>query len=348
MKIKTLATTIPAAALLALAPAQPAAAADDTLGAVLGFGAGLITSNSTTQGSNAGELESWSIAAQIAGTAADRLWSHLAEAAPKGQMVMLLGTGQAFDPSAYAVVKGRTRWLKSRLDGVSCPADAKPTDRGATTTSLADLVPKLLGVLKSETSINDRIIQPPEAFWLNALAGRAGGRTIVTPGTLLPNPQAAVASDWLALVKEAGDSSCAQSKDAAAQPGKDVIAEIIAADAMFRKTEPGKMSLLEQASALEALGLGQTPLLMLRSAQQKVGGTLVQTRNILTALGAPGLRIGGGMVITWELTRIEAGGTSARVIAAGNLACTAPMRRLGTVNSTPIAATAAKNCQVSG
>lgn len=348
MKIKKLATMASASALLVLMPAQPAAA-DDTVAAVLGFGAGLITNNSTTLGNNAGELESWSVAAQIADAAADKLWGQLNQNAPAGRGVMLLGTSQAFDLSAYAMVKARTRWLDRRLGMATCPPPpGAKADAGTTVTSLPTILTAVQGVLKSETKIDDKIITPPEAFWLNAVAGSAKGRTIVTPTALLPKPDAAVANDWLALVDRAARTPCAQSKDPAAKPMQDLIAEITTTDAGFRKADAGKMSLLEQASALEGLGLGSTPLLVLRTSQQKVGGTIIQTKNIFTALGAPALRIGGGMVITWELSEIDAGGTGAKVITAGNLACTAPMRQLGTVNSTPMSkAVRAASCRIS-
>ncbi len=348
MKIKRLATMASASALLAVLAAQPAAA-DETLAAVLGFGAGLITNNSTTLGNNAGELESWSVAAQIADAAADTLWFRLNKSAPAGRTVMLLGTGQAFDPSAYATVQARTRWLGERYKMVEkkCPPlPGTKADDGAALTSLPTILTAVQGVLKSETKIDDKIIAPPEAFWLNAVAGRAKGRSIVTPGSLLPNPDAVVANDWLALVAKVFAIPCAQSKDTAAKPIQDLIAEITTTDAGFRKAEAGKLSLLEQASALEGLGLGSTPLLVLRTSQQKVGGTIIQTKNIFTALGAPALRIGGGMVITWELSEIEANGKKANVVTAGNLACTAPMRQLGTVNSTRLPPEALKNCQI--
>jgi hypothetical protein len=361
MKINKLATMASASAVLALLPAQPAAA-DDALIAALGFGAGLITSNTTSLGDNAGELESWSVAAQIADTAADKLWARLEDKAAKLNVdaadkstvsVLLLGTSQAFDPTAYATVTARNNWLTQLFTAAeaSCHAAAGAATKDATFTSPSAIVPAVLGVIKSETTINDKIIAPPEAFWLNAVAARKGARTIITPASLLPDPESAVATNWLALVNRSTRQdavNCAQAKHGAAPRMKDLIAEIAATDAGFRKADPGKMSLLEQASALDGLGLATAGLLVLRTSQQKVGGTIIQSKNIFTAFGAPAVRIGGGMVITWELSKIETGGKKSTVLAAGNLACTAPMRRLGTVNSTALSKDSLeKSCQIS-
>jgi hypothetical protein len=306
----------------------------DEESAILGFLAGAAGSGKTELGENAGTLEAWVIATDMAKAAGEKVWK-LGEGHVAGP-VLLLGKSDSFNPAAYQMVRGRTQMLRKTLEKAIDGADCA---RGITTTGAEDVIAKLAGLMQQDVKVSDKIIDPSEQFWINAVAGTApAGKTVYLASSLVPNPEAQVVLAWQKLYDDATkiDGECLKKNE----PLKQAVGLVEATQKSFSTAGEGKLSPLESASAFEPLlspdGPGQ--LTVLRTSIEKAGGTVIQTKNILTTLGLmPAVTMSGGIIVTYQYQGFDAKqGGPLSLKAAGNFACTGPMRTLTSANNRTI------------
>lgn len=325
---------------ICLAASQPVQA-DDTTSGLLGFLAGGAGSGKTELGDHAGEIEAWAIATQTAMTASKGVWKEIAKENPSAN-VLIVDSSAKFSLMPYWLVSNRTKTMSEEL----AKAEAKACSPiKILSTEEADVksdspLPTLAGLVLSDKKIDDITIEPSKPFWLNALASKSNRSAAGFNGkayllsSLNPNPFAEVSSNWTKFVDRAKQEIAActagakenDKRKAALGAVGDLISET---DKAFKEADKDSQSILEQASQLEPL-LKDGPLLILRTDLEKVGATVVTTKNLLTMFGLPAVTLSGGLIGTFAVEQTNAGGIGPNtLVASGNIACTGPRRPLG-------------------
>ncbi|MFM5931926.1 MAG: hypothetical protein ACKOPQ_13550 [Novosphingobium sp.] len=324
--------------------ASQAAQADDTSAGVIGFLAGGAGSGKTELGEHAGEIEAWAIAANTATKASEEVWKKISVKHPSAK-VLILDTSAKFRLTPYWLVRDRTKTLSQNLEAAKRKVGCVMPFYAATEsdTNTAPSFANVAGLLRSDKKYDDITIEPSQAFWLNALAGASGNQGSKFQGTafllssLNPNPSAKVSLDWSSLVDQAklAIAVCgAGAKKSEKKTVLDTVGETISeTDTAFKDADKDSQSILEQASQLEPLlsdQAGKTAeLLILRTNLEKVGATIVSTKNVLTMFGFPAVTLSGGMIGTFSVEKVDIGRGPNTIVASGNIACTGPKRTLG-------------------
>lgn len=97
-------------------------------------------------------------------------------------------------------------------------------------------------------------------------------------------------------------------------------------------SKDGAPSLLDRAVQAESMLAGEGDLKVLRVDVDRAGGTLVNSSNIFTTLGLPGVTMRGGMVVSYRLTDPKDG----KPKTSGLIICRVPQKLLKTITSKAI------------
>ncbi len=325
---------------ICLAASQPAQADEATTG-LLGFLAGGAGSGKTELGDHAGEIEAWAIASHSAIQASQALWHRIVEKDPSAK-VLIVDTSAKFSLMPYLLVRNRTKTLGEELAKAkdkACNANKTWPNFEADVKSDSP-IPAIAGLVLSDRKIDDINIEPSNTFWLNALASESGRKSSGFKGkvfllsSLNSDPLSEVSSNWTKLVdqakREIADCTAGAKKDDKRAAVLTAVGDSISeTDKAFKDAEKDSQSILEQASQLEPLLTGGE-LLILRTNLEKVGATVITTKNLLTMFGYPAVSMSGGLIGTFAIEKVSVGGRGPNeFVASGNIACTGPRRSLG-------------------
>lgn len=124
------------------------------------------------------------------------------------------------------------------------------------------------------------------------------------------------------------DGECDKVDEAIKKSAKTLLDRV---DGLVASKE-GAPSLLDRAAQAESILSAGKDLKVLRVDVDRAGGTLVNTSNVFTTLGFPGVTIRGGMVVTYRLTNP----TNGQTLSSGIINCRVPKKLLKTITSKAI------------
>lgn len=113
--------------------------------------------------------------------------------------------------------------------------------------------------------------------------------------------------------------------------GKSAKALLGRADGLAASKD-GAPSVLDKAAVAASVMNGTRPLHLLRVDVDKAGGTLVNSSNVFTTLGVPGMTMRGGMIVSYRLLDP----TNGRTKNAGIVICRVPKQLLMRITNKPI------------
>lgn len=316
-----------------LATTQPAVAGEETedvaLLAYLGLDA---ASGKTTLAEGAGALEGFILTSRMLDQAGGEISRQVARKLGSDvKRVVPLADDQKLSLSAYSYVLTRFASLDATLADVrrrnQCRGGTRPLAPRRDRSAKPDLTAAdLIGALKTDTDIRPYTVAPSAQLVINAITAHRIDRVdwsvpdeialISGPSTLL-NTYSRILTEANAL----SDAACNEAI------GGEADAIGAAARGLAAPGDGGKPSLLEQAMLSEGLveSGGQTRVLRVNVA--KAGGSLINRSNIWTTLGANGVTMTGGMVITYRLVDPETG----QLLLSEALVCSHPARSLGSI-----------------
>jgi hypothetical protein len=306
---------------------------DDTETASLLAYLGLTAaSGQNTVGEGAGGIEGHMLAAAMAMKAAKKI----AEDGNLSGPVILLNGAETLSLGETYQAQRQIEILESEKDRFArqlapagCPAPAvkffgldevqvQPSD--------------ILGAFRTSSSFTPVSVNfGPQLFKNAMLAQKKAGLTWVIPGDVQqPTGGQGLAARFVRLREfwiPYADGKCdneAVKKAAATQ-----LARV---DGLAASKE-GAPSLLDRAALAESILSAGTDLKVLRVDVDRAGGTLVNSSNVFTTLGFPGVTIRGGMVVTYRLTNP----TNGQTLSSGIINCRVPKKLLKTITSKDIA-----------
>ena len=97
-------------------------------------------------------------------------------------------------------------------------------------------------------------------------------------------------------------------------------------------SKEGAPSLLDRAIRAASIAEPDTPVRILRYEVDKSGGTVINSSNIWTSLGIPGVTIRGGLILSYRMMDP----TTGRTDAAGLIVCRMPKRLLMSVTESDL------------
>jgi len=295
----------------------------------------------TELGEKGGEFEGWLLSSRAIETAAGLLKDRLGTSAGGAPLILLAGD-EKLDLALPATTKARLDYLaqqtKSARAAAACPRVAPP--RGAEMMlppAILAGVGALLGSFRTDTTITG-FDGPDDARMVIAALAEARGQTTpawIVPGDLLGVPdQAPLIETWNELA--ADRQELATCRAALARKGDAAKPQIEAIDAQLANID-------DFATKQVGAGDGASPLI--RAAQidgiaalkpkivrlyiEKAGGSILNRRNLWTALGAPAVGVTGGAVIGWRMGDPQTG----TMIGGGNLVCRTELTSMRAIQS---------------
>lgn len=298
----------------------------------------------TELGEKGGQFEGWLLSSRAIDTAAGLLKGRLETVAPRATLILLAGD-EKLDLALPAAMKSRLRYLaqqaSSERNSAAC-SGAAPRP-GASMVPLPAILAgagTLLGSFRTDTAITG--FDGPDAvrMVIAALAdarGRPapGAPAWIVPSDLLGIPdQAPLIKSWdeLATARQelARCRATLATKGDAAKPQIDRIDVQLANIDDFASKQVGAgdgVSPLIRAAQID--GIAALKPKIVRLYVEKAGGSILNRRNLWTALGAPAVGITGGAVIGWRLGDPLSGS----MIGGGNLVCRTELTSMRTVQS---------------
>lgn len=306
-----------------------------TLLAYLGLSA---ADGKTTVGDNAAAVEAHMLASAMAIKAASKIKERVKTAAGTSRVVLLVGD-EKFSLAPYYQTLNAIASLnsdaqifidKARAAGcgdVGGPALTQPTQRDFDFTA-SDII----GAFRTSTTLSAAPVTVGLELLKSAMAvptTSQTGITWVSPADVMqPSGGQALRDDLgraRARIRPYSSGAC-DKVDKEISKAADAL---LAASNALTASKDAAPSLLEQASQLAGLIEDNRPIRVLKVDMAKAGGTLVNTSNIWTSIGFPGLTMRGGLVATYRLIDPVSGQTE----AAGIVACRYPKRLLQTINA---------------
>lgn len=302
----------------------------------------------TTLEANAGQMESWILTAQTIDKAADRIVEALKGKTDNG--VLIIGKEETLNLSLPTSVKAEMATLQRSLDTVRVAdgcAPPKPVRKPATTGlgsnfglqlspggesaqaaaaaasgggSILPLAGAVLSALKGNTTISGISLSPGDQLLIDSLAGKLTNS--VTPSELVSTgdiSKTEIGETWNKLVKAREETFKCRSRIAPYAKDKDIegrvavldgaIAAVDAFAARATLSSDDKPSLLVRAMLLDKLAEDNRPVLRVNIEQ--AGGSLWKRDSLWTALGFSGVRLTGGLIVSYRLSDPTTGGSKA-------------------------------------
>lgn len=308
-------TTLACLVTAALTIAQPAHAASEAEAALIGAVIGQALSGKTTLADKAGEIEGWMVAAPLLESAA---------LAIKGKIdvstgILLVGA-EAPNLGLPATIIAQIDKFDQEFNLCVPKLSAKGFVSDPVTTSIAAAVS---GAPASETKISGYILEPNDQALVNAMLGApsSGWTRLEDLFQSKVDPSIQVQSRWVATRIERykfAKTTCGKS-----DVGKALIARFDALDTKYTTAgDKGEASVLDQATRIQAALDNRSHALRVHIV--KAGGSVINSDNFLTRLGAPAVSVTGAVVIGYRLIDIATGEST----KAGLVVCYSPRKQL--------------------
>lgn len=317
-----------------LVSAQPALAEDETEDVALLAYLGLeAASGKATLDEGAGALEGFMLTSRMLDEAGKEISQQVSKKLKGGTVkrVIPLADEQKLSLSAYSYVLTRIASLEATLDDVrernNCAGGARPIAPGGDRSAKPDLTAAdLVGALKTDTKITPYTVAPGTQLVINAIAAHEieGIDWTVPDEIAMISGSSSLLDTYSRILAEAKTLSDVACNEAI---GKEADAIGAAARGLAAAGDGGKPSLLEQAMLSEGLFKTGGDTRLLRVSVVKAGGSLINRSNIWTTLGANGVTMTGGMVITYRLVDPMTG----KLLLSESLVCSRPERSLGSI-----------------
>lgn len=219
----------------------------------------------------------------------------------------------------------------------SAPAASSSTESPTQTKAVAPAtltaIGTILSLFQTETTVKGHSFTPSERALINAVAGQPGRWMILSDVAALPRPAIKGRDDlrtrWSKMLKErAAVDTCIARLEQAEQKGqvpgavaalKGLVAKTDAMVARIVTPEEGAPSPFVQALRAEYIA-SEAPL-VLRLSIEKSGGSVLQQKNVLTLFGHTGVRISGGLVVSYRFSDPLKG----YVLGGGSMTCRTDM-----------------------
>lgn len=358
-KIKAVLVTAAAVSTLALSmPAfgQDAAASEGdndvdtpTLLAYLGLTA---ADGKNTVGEGAGGIEGHMLASVMAIKAADKVIEHV-----KGgkEPVVLLAGNEVFSLAEYyqadrqlKLLEDDTKRFMKQVAVTRClmpgslvaPFASLDSIKTITSTPLTEKADKfdfqvsdVLGAFRTSSSFSPVSVTLGTQLFKNAILSRNNAGVVwVNPGDISqPTGGDGFIDKFISLRNDLvpfADGKCDKTDEAIKKAATALLTRV---DGLTASKE-GAPSLLDKAAVAATILSTHKAIKVLRVDVDKAGGTLVNTSNIFTSLGVPGITMRGGMVVTYRLVDPITGSTD----KAGIINCRVPKRLLKSITSKDI------------
>lgn len=335
---------------------------DDTTKTFLAFLGLKALDGKNTVGEGAGEIEAHIIATAMAQKAADTIITKVNGQIDNTVTVVPRSKTEIFDLSPYFILQDFLNVADIKIPSLAVEAakqckapgggnkgvgfqpaiaglDGADADRPDFKLDLSDFV----GLARTENALSKVDVSLGEAVLTNAFfeITPRNGNWIIPEEITIPTDK----GDLATRLKKAEDklppflngTFCAagqtlskESKEKVATAAGKIRDEIVAVKA----PKDGTPSLLHRASLITQLAEdttgGASKIRILRYSVDKAGGTLVNTSNLFTSVGVPGITIRGGMVVTYRFVDPLSG----KIEFGGTITCTMPKLLLMTVTGT--------------
>lgn len=185
--------------------------------------------------------------------------------------------------------------------------------------SILPFVGAVLSALKTETTVTGQTLTPDGRTLIDALAGKVKGAAVPTElvsADAIDTTRLGVA--WNSLVDSRNKAFACRTKLAPFEERDGVKARVALLDSVIQsadafavrvaQSENGGPSQLVQAALLDTLA-GKKPL-VLRVSIEQAGGSLWKRDSLWTMFGFSGVRLTGGLIVSYRLTDPATGGAS--------------------------------------
>lgn len=284
----------------------------------------------------AGAMEATMLATHALLEAADQISKDIAAKPDGTRKVLLLRGDEVIDFAEAAMIETELSAIE-RAFAEAGIKKAEAADQGykffgIDPGTLVAAASALAGLLRSETSVSPvEIASLSDRVLINAVAGRLGSRAIL-PGALVgPTGNESPLISRLNEVGAIRELANVRRTELAKQAKKNeaAIARLTGMIGRF-DTLFGRISTADnkgvvpivRAARLDAM-LKQNPA-VLRIFVDKVGGSLINSKNIATTFGADPIKVSGGLIASYTLTDPASGG----VWASDLLVCRTTLSRL--------------------
>jgi hypothetical protein len=307
---------------------------DDTETATLLAYLGLTAaSGQNTVGEGAGGIEGHMLAAAMAMEAAEKI---VKDDKLKGPVILLNGNETLslgeFDQATRQIefLESEKDRFAGQLGPTGCPVPAvKFSGLGD---AEAQVKPSdLIGAFRTSSNFTPvSVTFGPQLFKNAMLAQKKDGLTWVIPGDVQqPTGGQELAARFVRLREfwmPYADGKCDN------EAVKKAAATQLARVDGLAASKDGAPSLLDRAALAESILSAGKDLKVLRVDVDRAGGTLVNSSNVFTTLGFPGVTIRGGLVVSYRLTNP----TNGQALSSGIINCRVPKKRLQTITSKAI------------
>jgi len=293
-----------------------------------------------------GEFEGWLLSARAIETAATLLNGSLTKLNSGGRPVVLLAADEAFDMGLPATMRARLAFLLHQADatlaGAACGGGGRAPEGAPGMIAPAAIagIGALVSAFRTDTTVTG--FAGPDAARM-VIAAMAATRTssgaetgdYVVPADLIAVPEGSSLIEQWARIEERRDS-IARCRTALARQGDATKPQVERLDAQvgniddFAAKQVGAgsgVSPLLRAAQLDAV-VTLKPMI-LRVYVEKAGGSILNRRNLWTALGAPAVGVTGGAVIGWRLSEP----TTGSLLGGGNLVCRTELTSMRAIQS---------------
>lgn len=300
-----------------------------------------------------GEFEGWLLSSRAIETAAAKLDTTLSTVGADAAPLILLAGDEAFDLGLPETMRSRLEFLKEQSDSILANAQCKKTPSRpgvsafpapAVLTGLGALV----GAFRTDTTISGFAGPDDARMVIAALAAARGNQRLATTNWIVPADLIGVPKPS-SLIDSWRDVETSRTKIAACRirlaglgdKFKDDIATLDAQLANIDDFASKQIGASDGVSPLvraaQIAAIADLKPAILRIYVEKAGGSILNRRNLWTALGFSAVGITGGAVIGWRVSDPIAG----RLIAGGNFICRTQLTSMRAIQSGRIRAS---NC----
>lgn len=304
-------------------------------------------------GEGTGEIEGHIIATVMAGKAASTIVTAIKDDVDDNTTVVPRSKDQQLDLSPYFILEDLLVVLDRKTTALAADAAKqcvvpKKLQKGGVLPAGVDVdgaggddppdfdfdFSDVVGLARTENALSKVTVNLGESVLTNALLSASGkkGTWVIPEEISRPTDQSRIAQQLTAADNRLSPFIAGKFCTGATEANKEAKEKVKAAASKLRaeitaakSPKDGAPSLLHRAGLIARVA--EHPengtlkrILVLRYSVDKAGGTIVNTSNLFTSVGIPGITIRGGMVITYRLVDPHTGG----VEKSGTITCTMP------------------------
>ena len=290
---------------------------------------------STKLNTGAGEME----AMLLTGPAVRLGGSKIADAVPAGDNVLLLTRDDTFDFGLVGSITAEMDGLRHQYEALG----TKPSGplQGKFIPGAIAVISAIAGIMRSETEVTAANVSVSDLMLLTAVAAKLRNRArlpasaigtvqVASDGT--NSPLLALLGNIATLDDRARIQRHVLEASNGGNPDEDAKGKIAEIDTVRKRYDSffSRIVTVDAQGAVPIARVARLELLMadingvLRVHVEKSGGSLINTKNIATFFGTDPVRVTGGLVVSFLLTRPSDGA----VTNAGIIQCRTAMARL--------------------